>query len=153
MEILRVAFASDHGGFTLKSNLIASIEQISAYKIIDLGVTGIDSIDYPDIALKLIKLFKAEGCDRGVLICGTGIGMSIFANRFGFIRAAVCHDEFTARLSRLHNDSNILVLGERVLGVDLAQSMLKLWLSTPFEGGRHERRLNKIKKLVGGSDV
>jgi ribose 5-phosphate isomerase B len=146
MEEKPVVIAADHGGFRLKNILAKEIERLG-FAVTDLGVFDDESVDYPDLAEALVKVILTGTAERGVLICGSGIGMSIAANRFKGIRAALCHDECTARLSRLHNDSNILVLGERVLGETVALGILGVWLSTPFEGGRHERRVKKLDGL------
>jgi ribose 5-phosphate isomerase B len=146
MEEKSVVITADHGGFRLKNALAEEIERLG-FAVTDMGVFDEKSVDYPDQAEALVKVILTGAAERGVLICGSGIGMSIAANRFKGIRAALCHDECTARLSRLHNDSNILVLGERVLGEATALGILSVWLSTPFEGGRHERRVKKLDGL------
>jgi ribose 5-phosphate isomerase B len=144
---MRVAVACDHGGYPLK---LLVKETLTAYhaEVIDLGSDSFQSVDYPDYASRAIELFLQGGCDRIVLICGTGIGMSICANRFPGIRAALCSDSFTARMSRQHNDANCLVLGARVIGPGLAEEIVKIWFTTDFEGGRHEQRLVKIEELT-----
>jgi ribose 5-phosphate isomerase B len=106
-----------------------------------------ESVDYPDYAQKVSEAVSSGAADRGILICGTGIGMSITANRYPGVRAALCHDHFTARMSRLHNDANILVLGDRVIGKGVALDMVQTWLETGFEGGRHQKRLDKIREI------
>ncbi len=116
-------------------------------EVLDFGTFSEDSVDYPDFAIKAIKALLRGEVDRAILMCGTGIGMSIVANRFPGIRAALCHDVYTARMSRLHNDANVLVMGGRVLSPEVAQEMVKVWLTEPFEGGRHERRLRKIEDI------
>lgn len=140
---MRIGVACDHGGYILKDVVNEVITQCG-HEVIDLGTHTMDSVDYPDYAHKAVTLLKQGGCERIVLICGTGIGMSICANRVKGIRGALCHDAYTARMSRQHNDSNCLVLGGRVLGRDVAQDIAEVWLNTPFEGGRHQARLNKM---------
>ncbi len=112
--------------------------------ILDVGTNTSESVDYPDFGDKVSTAVSTGEVDRGVLICGTGIGMSIVANKFRNVRAALCAEPFSARMSRLHNDSNILVIGGRVTGVELAKDITRVWMETPFEGGRHENRLKKI---------
>ena len=144
---MRIAVACDHGGYALKP---AVKEELSASgaEVIDLGTDGTRSVDYPDYAEKAISLLLSGGCDRIVLICGTGIGMSICANRVPGIRGALCGDTFSARMSRLHNDANCLILGGRVTGPGPAADIVKTWLSAEFEGGRHSQRLVKIEELT-----
>ncbi len=138
-----IALASDHGGFALKEKVKAWLAQLG-HECLDLGCPDESSVDYPDYAAKLAGAIAEKRAERGILICGTGIGMSIAVNKFAGIRAALVHDAFTARMSRLHNDSNVLVLGGRVLGDEVARDIVGLWLETPFEGDRHQRRLDKI---------
>lgn len=114
---------------------------------IDCGTNGTDSVDYPDFGGKVSELVSSGKIDRGILICGTGLGMSMVANKFPHVRAALCNDLFTAKMSRMHNDANILVLGGRIIGKDLAAEIVKVWLTTPFEGDRHLKRLHKIRKI------
>ncbi len=138
-----IAIAADHGGFDLKTLLIPEIAALG-FEVLDLGTKGPESVDYPDFAQKLALAIEAGQVARGVLICGTGIGISIAANRHRGVRAAVCHDATTARLARQHNDANVLALGARVLGTEVAKECLKIFLSTEFEGGRHSRRIAKM---------
>jgi ribose 5-phosphate isomerase B len=141
-----IVIASDHGGLELKSALVEYL--LSAQQVVhDLGTMSDDSVDYPDYAAQLAKALSRGEAARGILICGTGIGMSITANKFPGVRAALVHDDFTAQMAKEHNDANILVMGGRVLDVASARSMVKIWLETPFEGGRHQRRLDKIASL------
>ena len=141
---MRIAVGSDHGGFNLKRVIIEYLEERGIeYK--DFGCYTCEPVDYPDIALPVAKSVAEGRFDRGILICGTGIGISIAANKVSGIRAALCHDCFSARASREHNDANILAMGERVIGPGLAREIVDIWLRTEFEGGRHERRVNKIK--------
>ncbi len=139
----RIAIASDHGGFNIKNILSEYLVQ-KGHKIDDLGTYSSDSVDYPDFAHTIAERI-ANGIDkRAILICGTGIGMSITANRYPGVRAALGTDIYSARMSRLHNDSNVLVLGGRIVGSELATEIVSTWLSTEFEGGRHNRRIEKI---------
>jgi ribose 5-phosphate isomerase B len=118
-------------------------------QVVDCGTDNTSSVDYPDFGEKVSRLVSSGEIERGVLICGTGIGMSMVANKFPNVRASLCNDLFTARMSRLHNDANILVMGGRIIGRDLAAEIVKTWMSTPFEGDRHLRRLHKIKIIEG----
>jgi ribose 5-phosphate isomerase B len=143
---MRIGIASDHGGFRLKEEMKAYLAE-SGLEPVDLGVSKEESVDYPDFGAALAEKVSRGELDRGVLLCGTGIGMSIVANKFSGVRATLANDLFSARLSREHNDSNVLVLGGRVIGIDLARAIVKVWLETPFAGGRHQRRLDKISAL------
>jgi ribose 5-phosphate isomerase B len=145
---MRVAVACDHGGYALKQTVKGALAESDA-EVIDLGTDSSESVDYPDFAKKAIDLLLTNGCDRIMLLCGTGIGMSICANRIPGVRGALCHDTYTARMSRLHNDANCLILGGRVIGPGLAGEIVKVWLKTPFEGGRHTDRLAKIEEMTG----
>jgi len=140
---MRVAVGSDHAGLEIKNEVIAVLRELG-HEYQDFGTDQPQSVDYPDFGERVADVVSGGGVERGILICGTGIGMSIVANKFLNIRAALCNDLFTARMSRLHNDANILVLGGRILGKDLAKEIVKTWMITPFEGGRHEKRLTKI---------
>jgi ribose 5-phosphate isomerase B len=143
---VKIAIGSDHAGFELKSYLRAILEQ-GSHEVTDVGTENEDSVDYTDFGIRVARLVSEGKVDRGVLVCGTGIGMSITANKIRGVRAALVHDLFTAIQSRQHTDANILVLGGKVIGKGLAAGILKAWLETPFEGGRHARRLEKILKL------
>lgn len=139
-----ILIASDHAAFDLKQHLVAFLKEMG-HEVKDLGVERIESVDYPDFAHRL-----AEGIDRGdgvqgILVCGTGLGMSMAANRHAGIRAALCHDAYTAAMARKHNDANVLCLGARVLGTGVVEQIVRVFLSTPFEGGRHQRRVDKIE--------
>jgi ribose 5-phosphate isomerase B len=138
-----VAIAADHGGFELKSLLVAELRTLG-YVVLDLGTENGVAVDYPDFAEALVATLRGGRAMRGVLVCGTGIGMTIAANRHREIRAALCHDGLTARLARQHNDANVLVLGGRLLGPELAKDCLRIFFSTAFEGGRHARRVAKL---------
>ena len=141
---MRIAIACDHGGITLKDTVKKALRDAKC-EITDLGTDSTESVDYPDYAAKAIQSYKDGLCDRIILLCGTGIGMSIAANQIFGIRAAICHDAFTARMAREHNDSNCLVIGARVTGQGVAEDIIKIWLETPFAGGRHHGRLDKIE--------
>jgi ribose 5-phosphate isomerase B len=140
---MRILIGSDHAGFDLKALLSAHARE-GRHEVIDVGPTTRDSVDYPDFAHELARRLLAGEGDAGVLICGTGIGMSIAANRHRGIRAALCHDAFTAELARRHNNANVLCMGGRTTGPGVAVQMLDLFLATEFEGGRHERRVGKL---------
>lgn len=142
-----IALAADHGGFELK-NLLAEKLAEWGYEPLDLGTYSTDSVDYPDMAAKMAEAVKAGKAERGVLVCGTGIGISIAANRFPFIRAALIHDAFGARLCREHNNANVIVFGGRTTGVEVAYDCLNIFLNTQFAGGRHARRVEKLSHLV-----
>jgi ribose 5-phosphate isomerase B len=138
-----IAIAADHAGFELKAVLVDDLRK-AGVKVVDLGTNSTESVDYPDFADAVAKALKAGKAARGVLVCGTGIGISIAANRHKGVRAALCRDATDARLAREHNDANVLVLGGRTTGVEVARDCLKSFLSTPFSGGRHARRVEKM---------
>ena len=142
---MKIAIGSDHGGFELKEIVKPLLEELG-HEVQDVGCYSLDSVDYPKQAKEVVSLIRAGKAERGILICGTGIGMSIVANRYPEIRATLCHELFTAEMSRRHNDSNILCMGGRVTGPGLALEMVKVWLTTPFDGGRHSRRLCQIDR-------
>jgi ribose 5-phosphate isomerase B len=146
MRIKRIIIGSDHAGFMLKEILKDYLIK-KGIKIKDVGTYSNDSCDYPDFAFKVAKAISENKYKRGILICKTGIGNSIVANRFKGVRAALCYNLKAVRLSRQHNDANILVLGAEFVKIPLAKRMVKLWLDTPFLKGRHKRRLNKIKAI------
>jgi ribose 5-phosphate isomerase B len=139
----KIVMASDHAGVEMKAALGEYLES-AGFEVVDLGTKTPDSVDYPDYADKLAKAIGDGEASRGVLVCGTGIGISMAANRHRHIRAALCHSETDARCARAHNDANVLALGARTMGVELALDCLKTFLDTPFEGGRHERRVGKF---------
>ena len=139
-----IAIASDHGAVELKEALTGDLKR-RGFSVLDLGTDGLDSVDYPDFADALATAIREGRAARGVLLCGSGIGMSIAANRHREIRAALVHDHLAARLARQHNDANVLCIGSRVVGAGLASEILKAFLNASFEGGRHERRVNKIE--------
>lgn len=142
---MKLAIGADHGGFVLKQEVVNYLQTVKSVEVSDFGTATKDSVDYPDYGKKVAEAVSNGAADRGILICGTGIGMSIVANRYPKVRAALCHDHFTARMSRLHNDANVLVMGERVIGKGVALEIVQTWLETEFEGGRHQLRLDKIK--------
>ncbi|HYX33607.1 MAG: ribose 5-phosphate isomerase B [Pseudobdellovibrionaceae bacterium] len=144
----RIGIASDHGGRVLKEKVSQYLRSLG-HQVFDYGVPvdDADSVDYPDYAQTLAKEVGQGQLPRGILICGTGIGMSIAANKISGIRAALVWDEFTARMSKLHNNANILCLGERVLNHDRALEFVNIWLNSEFEGSRHQNRLDKIRAL------
>ncbi len=139
----KIVLASDHGGYDLKVILGNFLVELG-YDVLDLGCDGPQSVDYPDYAHALADAIKQQKAPRGVLVCGSGIGISIAANRHPHIRAALVHDRLTAELSRQHNDANVVVFGGRVIGPDVARDCLKAFLDTNFEGGRHQRRIDKM---------
>jgi ribose 5-phosphate isomerase B len=138
-----ILIGSDHAGFALKKFLSANLKQIGM-SVVDVGCDSLESCDYPTFAQDLCRRIGLGESSRGILICGTGLGMCMAANRFKGIRAALCTTEYHARMSRAHNDANVLVLGGRVTGQDLALSILKTWLEIPFEAGRHQRRVDLL---------
>ena len=142
----KISIASDHGGFDLKEDISSFLDKLS-YEVNDLGPNDSNAVDYPDYGIRLATYMSNNINTRGIVICGTGVGMSIVVNRFSGIRGALCSDIYTAKLSREHNDSNLLVMGGRVIGFGLAREIVKVWLSTPFEGGRHKKRLDKITQF------
>ncbi len=143
---VRIAVASDHGGLKLKEQVKKWLAA-AGHEVLDVGTYSEDSCDYTDFGEKAARMVAAGEAERGVLVCGTGIGMSLTANKIKGIRAALCTDPYMASMSRAHNNANILVLGERVVGFGLAEAIVRAWLTTPFEGGRHERRVEKIHRL------
>ncbi|KYD24325.1 Ribose 5-phosphate isomerase B [Geobacillus stearothermophilus] len=141
--MMKVAIASDHGGVRIREEIKALLDEMGI-EYTDFGCDCETSVDYPDYALPVAEKVARGEFDRGILICGTGIGMTIAANKVKGVRCALCHDVYSAKLTRLHNDSNILAMGERVIGPGLAREIAKAWLETEFEGGRHARRIGKI---------
>ena len=140
-----IAIASDHAGFEIKSMLVLDIGKMG-YKVLDLGTDGPESVDYPDFGYAVATAIKEGKAHRGVLVCGSGIGISIAANRHPEIRAALVHDALCARLSRQHNDANVICFGGRMIGADVARDCVKVFLETDFEGGRHVHRVDKLSK-------
>ncbi|MDW8066660.1 MAG: ribose 5-phosphate isomerase B [Aquificaceae bacterium] len=144
--MLTIAIGSDHAGYPLKEK-IKEFLLSKGYKVIDFGTQSMDSTDYPLFARDVCLAVQRNEAQRGILVCGTGIGMCITANKFRGIRAALCMNEYMARTSRKHNDANVLCLGNRIMGDDLALAVVEAWLSTDFEGGRHERRVKLIREI------
>ncbi|WP_420565617.1 ribose 5-phosphate isomerase B [Thalassobaculum sp.] len=143
MTSAAIAIASDHAGFPLKSDL-AEFLRGQGFEVLDLGTDGDASVDYPDFAIEMARTLKDGKAARGVLVCGTGLGISMAANRYPWVRAALCHDVTTARLCREHNDANVIALGGRLLGVEVARDCLQTFLTTEFGGDRHARRVGKM---------
>ena len=143
---MNIAIGSDHAGFAYKEEIKAHL-QSKGWEVIDCGTDSEASVDYPDFGEKVARSISGGLCEKGILVCGTGIGISIAANKVPGIRAAVCHNLFTAQASREHNDANILAMGARVIELDLALEMVDVWLATEFAGGRHQRRVDKISAL------
>jgi ribose 5-phosphate isomerase B len=142
-----IALAADHAGFELKNSMKGVVEE-HGFPLLDLGPETADPVDYPDMAEKLAGALKDGRTQQGLLVCGTGIGIAIAANRYPWIRAAVCHDVTSARLAREHNDANVLALGARLTGLEVARDCLLMFLNTPFAGGRHARRVAKLSSSV-----
>lgn len=140
---MKIAVCSDHGGFELKTKLIPFIEEMG-HSVEDFGCFSDKSVDYPDFAFPMAEAVARGEFERGIAVCGTGIGVSICANKVKGIRCALCGDVLSAELTRKHNDSNVLAMGGRIIGVETAKAITKVWLSTPFDGGRHEGRIGKI---------
>ena len=143
---MKIAMACDHGGLRLKNVLKADLEK-NGYEVEDFGTYSEDSCDYPDYASLAAKAVASGKCERGVVVCGTGIGVSITANKVDGIRCALCHDVFSAKATRNHNDSNMLAMGQRVIGEGLALEILHTWMTNEYEGGRHDARIEKMMAL------
>ena len=143
---MEISIGCDHAGFDLKEKVKRLLEETS-HEVSDEGAFSEEFVDYPDFAARVARAVSEGTVEKGILICGTGIGMSIVANKFEGVRAALCHNLETAQMSRLHNDSNVLALGSRVLEPEVALNIVREWLQTDFDGGRHQRRLDKIKGL------
>lgn len=142
---MKIAVASDHRGFHVKQNILRQLADMG-HEVVDLGPDTTNRVDYPDYASKVAKAIIEHQVDRGILVCGTGIGMSIAANRYHGVRAALCHDDMTAEMSRRHNDSNVLCLSADLLGEQLISRMTEVWVKTAFEGGRHQERLERLEE-------
>ncbi|WP_455373314.1 ribose 5-phosphate isomerase B [Limibacillus halophilus] len=138
-----IAVASDHAGYEMKQQLAEEL-RAKGFEVLDLGTNGLESVDYPDFGVALGKAIEEGKAQRGLIVCGSGIGISIAANRNRAVRAALCHDVTTARLCRQHNDANVLAMGARLIGPETASQCLTAFLETPFEGGRHQRRVDKL---------
>ncbi len=143
---MKVAVGSDHRGVRIRAKVVEVLHRLG-HEVIDVGTFVDGPCDYPDIAVLVARKIRVGEVDRGILICGTGIGMAIAANKFPGIRAAPCYDDLTAELSRLHNDANVLCLSGDMLGPRLVERIVDIWLRTGFEGGRHSRRLQKIREM------
>ena len=139
---MKIIIGSDHAGFNLKEALKESFDGM-----VDIGAYSENSVDYPDLAARVARAISSGEFESGILICGTGVGMSIVANKFPGVRAALCTDTDTARMSRMHNDANVLVLAGRRTDVKTAVGIVRVWFSTEFEGGRHKKRLDKITNI------
>ncbi|MEA3416492.1 MAG: ribose 5-phosphate isomerase B [Thermodesulfobacteriota bacterium] len=142
----QIVIGCDHGGYLLKEKIKAYLIE-RGMDINDVGTYSEDSVDYVDFGIKVSKMVAIGEYERGILLCGTGLGMSMVANKFPHVRAALCNDLFSAIMSRRHNNSNILVMGGRVIGEELARQIVKAWLETPFDGGRHQLRINKFDRI------
>lgn len=145
MTMGTVALGSDHAGYALKEILKKNLE-VRGYHIIDCGVNSTEAVDYPDYAKAVVECVASNRAERGVVVCGTGIGMTIAANRNPLVRAALCTSGLMARLARAHNNANVLALGSRIIGTETALDCLEQFIMTPFEGGRHERRIKKLSE-------
>jgi ribose 5-phosphate isomerase B len=143
---MRIAVGSDHRGCQIRAKVLDLLRRLG-HDVVDVGTSTTEPVDYPDIAAQVARLVSRQEVERGILVCGTGIGMSIAANKFPGVRAAPCHDDLTAEMSRRHNDLNVLCLSADLLGERLIDRMVELWMTTPFEGGRHARRVAKIIEL------
>ncbi|MBU1658296.1 ribose 5-phosphate isomerase B [bacterium] len=143
---MKFYIGTDHAGIDLKDYTVALLKE-KGHEVIDLGPFSKDRVDYPDYAVKVCRRVLEDNSSQGILICGSGIGMSMVANRFSGIRAALCHDAYTAQVARGHNDANILCFGERIVGKGVAESILDSWIASSFEGGRHTRRVEKIEAI------
>jgi ribose 5-phosphate isomerase B len=143
---MRLAIGSDHRGVAARKRLIGLLERIGN-DVVDCGSHGEEAVDYPDVAADVARRVSEGSVDRGILLCCTGVGMAIAANKLPGVRAATCHDEVTAEMSRRHNDLNVLCLSAEMIGADVQEKILRTWLATPFEGGRHARRVAKITAL------
>jgi len=143
---MRIAVGSDHRGFHMRSQIVDLLKRLDQ-EVVDVGAEGQESVDYPDVAAAVARKVSRGEVDRGILVCGTGLGMSIAANKFPGVRAAPCHDDLTAEMSRRHNDLNVLCLSGDILGDRLVDRLVEIWLKTEFEGGRHQRRVQKIADL------
>ena len=143
---MKIAIACDHGGYKLKNVLMKELVS-KGYEVVDYGCYNEDSVDYPDYAVKAARAVQSGECEKGVVVCGTGIGVSITANKVHGIRCALVHDVFSAKATRAHNDTNMLAMGQRVIGEGLAVEILNAWLDTEYEGGRHDARVAKVMAI------
>lgn len=147
---MKIALGSDHRGYAAKERIASLLGQLG-HEVIDFGTDGPGSVDYPDFAFAVANAVSQQEAERGILVCGTGIGMCIAANKVSGVRAAPCHDGVTAEMSRRHNDANILCMSADMLSDELIEQMVKIWIATEFEGGRHARRVEKIARFEGQS--
>lgn len=143
---MKIAIGSDHRGFEVKQRILGLLQRLG-HEVLDFGTSGRESVDYPDFAFQVAKAVGTGQAERGILICGTGIGMCIAANKVRGVRAAPCHDSITAEMSRRHNNANVMCLSADLLGEELIDRMVRIWLETDFEGGRHARRVDKISRF------
>ena len=143
---MKIAIGCDHGGIVLKPAIVETLEK-RGIQVEDMGCYDTSSVDYPDYALKVAEAVSRGECDKGIVLCGTGIGISIAANKVRGIRAGVVHDEFTAEMISAHNNANVIAIGGRVVSPEMAARMVGIWLDTPFQGGRHEGRVEKISAI------
>lgn len=144
---MKIGIGSDHGGYELKEDIKELLDKLGI-EYIDYGTDSLESVDYPDFGKKVAESVVAKEVDKGIVICGTGIGISIAANKVKGIRCALCGDVFSARMSIMHNNANMLALGARVIGIGLAHEIVEAWLKAEFEGGRHQRRITKIDEIL-----
>ena len=145
---MKIAIGCDHAAYELKAHISAFLSD-KGHEVINMGTDGPESVDYPDFAAKVSESVLSGGSERGILICGTGLGMSMAANKYRGIRAALCSEPVSAGLSREHNDSNVLCMGARMIGTVMAEEITSVWLETAFEAGRHARRVDMIANLIG----
>lgn len=149
---MRIAFGTDHRGYSVRAKVIDVLTRLG-HQVDDVGAFTAEAVDYPDVAAAVCEKVARGDVDRGILLCGTGLGMCIAANKFHGVRAAPCHDDLTAELSRRHNDANVLCLSAELLGERLIERMIELWLTTPFDGGPHAQRVRKIVELEDRLDA
>ncbi|MBN1912120.1 MAG: ribose 5-phosphate isomerase B [Pirellulales bacterium] len=149
---MRIAVGSDHRGYQIRAKVIDLLHRLG-HEVVDLGTDSPEPVDYPDFAVAVARMVSKKEVDRGILVCGTGLGMCIAANKLPNVRAAPCHDDLTAEMSRRHNDLNVLCLSADMLGERLIDRMVELWLNTPFEGGRHARRVERISQIEHESGI
>src|SRR3989338_10537600 len=145
----KIAIASDHAGLELKEDIKIFLKE-KGFELLDMGINSTESVDYPDYGIPVAEKISRGEIEKAILICGTGIGMSIVANKFPNVRAALVNDVYSATMAKEHNDANILVIGGRIAGKGLAREMVKVWLEAKFEGGRHQKKLDKIKEIEKG---
>lgn len=143
---MKISIACDHGAYDLKERLKSCLTQ-GGHEVVDCGTHSLDSCDYPDFCRPAAQLVASGACERGIVVCTTGIGMSITANKVKGVRCALCHDTLSAEMTRRHNDANMLAMGAGIIGANLAQRIVEVFLATPFEGGRHQRRVDKLMQL------